>query len=524
MPSEESSTAPGAWRALALNRRDLFRWMAAGVAASGGAGAALAEPDAGLTPEEQAWVAKHPVVLYAPELDFPPFSFVDGQGEHRGLAADMIDAVQRHTGLKFQAVGAGNRAANIERLRKHEVDLLTSVRPTAERAAFMSFTSAYVSSPAVIIRRRTDKRGGDLAGMGGERVAADRGSAIAQYVRDSGANVELVEVDGASEGLRQVAFSGVDASIVNLATASFLIERDHLGGLRVAGELPFFSTQTFGYRKDWPMLGRVLEKGLALTSGQERAAMSARWIPLSDIAWWQRPEVQRVLGVAAIGTGLLMSGLLLWNRTLRRAVAQRTDALQKELAERHRLEQRLRTLAEHDSLTGLMNRAALTEALRRSLALAARQKWSVAVIFIDLDNFKTVNDTLGHGAGDELLRQIASRLGGCLRESDLLGRLGGDEFIVVAEALHDGPRNAMELADKLMLQMKRPYIIDGKPLAAGFSAGISIYPGDGDTPETLIANADVAMYEAKQQGRFRAALYQAGAAPAPAQAASQGAA
>src|SRR6185369_8658170 len=98
--------------------------------------------------------------------------------------------------------------------------------------------------------------------------------------------------------------------------------------------------------------------------------------------WW-RPDVQRVLGVAAAGTGLLLSGLLLWNRTLRRAVAQRTDALQKELAERQRLEQRLRAMAEHDSLTGLMNRAALTEALRRTLALAARQRWSVAVIFID---------------------------------------------------------------------------------------------------------------------------------------------
>jgi diguanylate cyclase (GGDEF)-like protein len=221
-----------------------------------------------------------------------------------------------------------------------------------------------------------------------------------------------------------------------------------------------------------------------------------------------------------------MAGLLLWNRTLRRAVAQRTEALQKELAERQRLEQRLRTLAEHDSLTGLMNRAALTEALRRSLALAARQKWSVAVVFIDLDEFKTINDTLGHAAGDEVLRQIAQRLGGCLRESDLLGRLGGDEFIVVAEALGDGPRNAIELTDKLMMQMKRPFLVEGQPLNVGFSAGIAVYPGDGDTPETLIANADVAMYTAKQQGRFRAVLYgadaRAGAQSPSARAASEG--
>ena len=487
----------------------------AGLAGASVADPAAAEPDTLLTAEEQAWVTKHPVLLFAPERDFPPFSFVDSQGQHRGLSADVLDLVQAHTGLKFQAVAAGDRFANIDRLKHREVDLLTSLRPTSGREQFIAFTSAYVSSPAVVLRRRGDHRSGDLAKMGGERLAVDRSSATESFVHETWPDVVLVETDSAAQGLRDLVFGEVDACAVNLATASYIIERDRLGGLRVAGETGFFSTLTLGYRKDWPMLGRVLEKGLAQISETERATMIARWIPLSDIAWWQRPEVQRVLGAASIGTGLLMGGLLLWNRALRRAVAQRTDALQKELAERQRLETRLRTLAEHDALTGLMNRAALTEALRRSLALATRQKWSVAVVFIDLDKFKAVNDSMGHAAGDELLRQIASRLQGCLRESDLLGRLGGDEFIVVAEALHDGPRNAIELTDKLLMQMKRSFLIDGQSLAMGFSAGIAIFPGDGETPEALIANADAAMYQAKEHGRFRAALFQSNA-PAPA--------
>jgi diguanylate cyclase (GGDEF)-like protein len=476
-----------------LNRRDVIARIGtalAGVAAAGVAGPAGAAPDTLLTAEEQAWVAKHPVLLFAPERDFPPFSFVDSQGQHRGLSADVLDLVQEHTGLKFQAVAAGDRSNNLDRLKRREVDLLTSLRPTAEREQFIAFTSAYVSSPAVVLRRRADHRAGDLSDMGGQRLAVDRHSATEDFIRRSYPEVVAVEVDVAAQGLRDLATGVVDACAVNLATASYVIERDRLGGLRVAGETGYFSTLTLGYRKDWPMLGRVLEKGLAQISEAERATMIARWIPLSDIAWWQRPEVQRVLGAAAIGTGVLM-------------------------AERQRLETRLRTLAEHDPLTGLMNRAALTEALRRSLALATRQKWSVAVVFIDLDKFKEVNDSLGHAAGDELLRQIASRLQGCLRESDLLGRLGGDEFIVVAEALLDGPRNAIELADKLLMQMKRPFLVDGRPLSMGFSAGIAIYPGDGDTPEALVANADAAMYQAKEQGRFRAALFQ-GAGPGPA--------
>src|ERR1700761_9433983 len=119
-----------------------MRWLGAGlVAAPGGA---MAEPDTLLTPEEQAFVAHHPVVLFAPERDFPPFSFVDSQGQHRGLSADVLDLVREHTGLKFQAVSAGARADNLDRIRRHEVDLLTSLRPTTLREAYLSFTSAYV--------------------------------------------------------------------------------------------------------------------------------------------------------------------------------------------------------------------------------------------------------------------------------------------------------------------------------------------------------------------------------------------
>jgi diguanylate cyclase (GGDEF)-like protein len=486
-----------------MNRRDLFLRLPLLAAPR----IAHADPDVLLTPEEQAWVTRHPVVLYAPERDFPPFSFVDSQGQHRGLSADLLELLHRHTGLKFQAVAAATRAENIERIKRREIDLLTSLRPTPEREAFRSFTGPYVSSPAVVLRRRDDRRGGDLPALAGQRVGVDRGSATQQFLAQAAPSVIQVPGDVAADTLRQLAFGETDAAVVNLATASFLITRERIVGLRVAGELSYYSTLTLGYRKDWPLFGRVLEKGLAQVTEAERNALVTRWIPLSDLAWWQRAEVQRVLGVSAIATGLVLGGLLLWNHALRRAVAQQTEALRKELAERHRLEQRLRTLAEHDPLTGLMNRAALTEALRRSLALAARQKWSVAVVFIDLDGFKQINDTLGHAAGDELLRQIAARLSNSLRESDLLGRLGGDEFIVVAEALHDGPRNAFELTDKLLLQMKRPFPIDGHSCDVGFSAGIAIFPGDGDTPEQLIANADVAMYRAKAQGRFRAALF-----------------
>src|SRR5471030_2232050 len=155
----------------------------AGLAGASVGGPVAAAPDTLLTAEEQTWVDKHPVLLFAPERDFPPFSFVDSQGQHRGLSADVLDLVQAHTGLKFQAVAAGDRSTNIDRLKRREVDLLTSLRPTAEREQFIAFTSAYVSSPAVVLRRHGDHRSGELAKMGGQRVAVDRNSAAEDFVR-----------------------------------------------------------------------------------------------------------------------------------------------------------------------------------------------------------------------------------------------------------------------------------------------------------------------------------------------------
>src|SRR5215467_10326868 len=153
-----------------MRRRDLFRCTLA-AAAGGLGGSAVAEPETLLSPEERAWVAAHPVILFGPERDFPPFSYVDGQGRHRGLSADILDLLQERTGLKFQAVAAADRAANLDRIRRHEVDLLTSLRPIADRESYLGFTSAYVTSPAVVLRRRTDPRPGDLARLApGERV------------------------------------------------------------------------------------------------------------------------------------------------------------------------------------------------------------------------------------------------------------------------------------------------------------------------------------------------------------------
>jgi diguanylate cyclase (GGDEF)-like protein/PAS domain S-box-containing protein len=181
-------------------------------------------------------------------------------------------------------------------------------------------------------------------------------------------------------------------------------------------------------------------------------------------------------------------------------LAQANLRLQEEVAERQQAEGRVMHLANHDALTGLPNRRLLHDRLGQALAMAHREHHHVAVLFMDLDRFKTINDSLGHMMGDALLQTVARRLQLALREGDTVSRLGGDEFVVVLPSL-EHPGAAEKVALKLVDALTPPFDLDGQELRVSASIGISLFPEDGRDTETLLRNADSAMYHAKEMGR-----------------------
>jgi len=157
-------------------------------------------------------------------------------------------------------------------------------------------------------------------------------------------------------------------------------------------------------------------------------------------------------------------------------------------------------LAQHDSLTDLPNRMLFNDRLTQAISLAVRQGKQLAVMFVDLDHFKKINDSLGHGMGDKLLQSVAGRLVGCVRRTDTVSRLGGDEFVVLLSQVEHGEDAAFS-ARKILRALALPHTIDGKSLDVSVSIGVSTYPNDGPDAESLMNKADTAMYEAKQIGR-----------------------
>ncbi len=178
----------------------------------------------------------------------------------------------------------------------------------------------------------------------------------------------------------------------------------------------------------------------------------------------------------------------------------------RDVTERKQAEDTIRHLAHHDALTGLPNRALFEDRLRQALAQSARSGDALAVMFLDIDRFKLVNDTMGHDSGDRLLQQVAEELGSIVREGDTVARVGGDEFTILLTGV-SGKEGAVDIAERILDRLKQPRLIGSREFRVTTSIGITVYPGDGTDSETLLGNADTAMYRAKELGRDNYQLF-----------------
>ncbi|HVQ32064.1 MAG TPA: PAS domain S-box protein, partial [Vicinamibacteria bacterium] len=177
-----------------------------------------------------------------------------------------------------------------------------------------------------------------------------------------------------------------------------------------------------------------------------------------------------------------------------------------DITDRKRSDERMRTLAYHDPLTGLPNRLLFHDRLQVAVVQAHRARERLGVLFVDVDGFKLINDSLGHTVGDRVLEKVAERIVSCVREGDTVARLGGDEFTLVLPGL-ERALEVTPVAEKILDVLRRPIRVDGRELFVTASMGVSLYPDDGEDAATLVKNADTAMYRAKEQGRDQCQLY-----------------
>jgi len=270
---------------------------------------------------------------------------------------------------------------------------------------------------------------------------------------------------------------------------------------RIVAVNPAFTRQT-GYH-----LAEIAGRNpRTLSSGRTTPeTYAAMWAALAESGYWQGELWDRSRDGVIYPKWAAISAIRDERGAVTHYIASFTD-----ISERKAAEERIEHLAHHDSLTGLFNRYNLEIRLSQALLSTRRENQFLAVLFIDLDRFKVINDTLGHHTGDLLLVEVARRLRACVRESDIVARQGGDEFVVVLNGLTT-PGEASPVAGKILRSLAEPYDIDSDRLHSSPSIGIAIFPQDGDDAVTLMKHADAAMYHAKEKGRnnlqyFTAAL------------------
>ncbi|MCE9665628.1 EAL domain-containing protein [Halomonas sp. M5N1S17] len=215
-----------------------------------------------------------------------------------------------------------------------------------------------------------------------------------------------------------------------------------------------------------------------------------------------RQSVRSYLWYAALASLLLLAVIALLGRLSWRLQRSQSRIMEERVAHARRVEY----LAFHDNLTGLPNRAYFTRLLTQGMQQSRRYGKRLALLFLDLDRFKAINDSLGHDAGDELLQEVGLRLNGSVRESDIVARLGGDEFVILLPEITDASQVAV-VADKILAAVSMPFTLVGQEFRITVSIGIALFPQDGEDEQTLMKHADVAMYHAKEQGKNNAQFY-----------------
>jgi diguanylate cyclase (GGDEF)-like protein len=443
-----------------------------------------------LDEQQKNWLAVHTKIRVGMVKKWQPMEFIDKSGEFNGINRDIMDIISQRSGLDFEYSGYDSWQLLYQALLDKKVDMVGSAEPTAVRKNKLLFSDAYWELPWVILHQRHLGVQSSIEHFYGKQLAIVKGYHLISFLRQNFPQITLKLVDNGEDGLLAVQKGLVDGFIETIAAASELIKRESLVTLMIS----VVDEHTLEYshiatRIDWPELHSIINQALLSISQDEKDSIYEKWFGIKINTGLDKSVVMRVTMQIAIIILIVLGIIVVWNRRLK-----------VEINHSKALKVKMNHMATHDDLTGLANRVLLKDRISMSIAHHQRQKAKMAVLFIDLDGFKTINDSHGHNLGDELLIQLARRLETCVRKSDTVVRFGGDEFVVLLTDLHQNSEAAY-IASKILKRAQQSFELSTVTAHIGCSIGIAMYPADGLNETDLLKVADTLMYEVKGKGK-----------------------
>jgi diguanylate cyclase (GGDEF)-like protein len=443
-----------------------------------------------LTDAEMDWLQLNQPIKIGIDPLWKPIEFIDESGQFMGINPDVTRLIADRTGIQFSFVMLDGWDALYKAMLSGDIDVLAGANQTVERDELFLFSEPYWDIPSVIVHQNELGSNLSLQDFYGKSLAIVRGSYIVSFIQKRYPSIVVKIVDGYDEALLAVQRGLVDGLIENIATASDLINRESLVSLTISVVDEFENDKHyFAIQQNTPLLKSILDKAIINISDKEKQTIYEKWFTINVETGYNKGVVMRVSAQIGLILLLIMIFIVLWNRRLRG-----------EILSRKQLEQQMKHMATHDELTGLANRVLLKDRITTAINVHQRTKLQMAVLFIDLDGFKNINDNYGHDVGDELLIKVATTLSTCVRKSDNVVRFGGDEFVLLLTSLHS-KEEARYIAEKVLVSMQKPFSLSAVTAQIGCSIGIAMYPDDGDNHVELVKTADTLMYKVKGAGK-----------------------
>ncbi|HSJ80632.1 MAG TPA: EAL domain-containing protein [Thiobacillus sp.] len=461
-----------------------------------------------------AWAASEPLVVRVGVFENPPIVSAPAGSQPEGIAIDMLRWVADREGWKLVFVPDAFDK-QVERLERGEIDLLVGFAYTEARASQFKLSKQSLVGNWGMVFRHAGASIESLPDLKGKRVALMRSSTHSQALVELAARFDAaftpVYVDTYPQVMQAVAQRRVDAGTVNRVFAALHAHEPDVVVTAIVFN-PVFVHYAAPKGAD-PAVLAALDRHLAQLKADHHSAYYdslRRWLEATPSDRYARWLPWAVAGVAVV-LGLALAIAAFLRRQVQRQTGElqrRAEMLHAEIRQREAAQQHLKQIAYFDSLTGLPNREGFSNTLAQMLTGLHESHERLALLFIDIDRLKNINDGLGHGAGDLLLKQIAERLQSVLRANDHLSRFGGDEFVVIVSDI-EATSDAELVATRLLRSLAEPFHIGPTQIYSSASIGIALYSEDADSVDSLLKHADTAMYQAKELGGNRFLFYQA---------------
>ncbi|MBZ9612727.1 transporter substrate-binding domain-containing protein [Rheinheimera maricola] len=443
-----------------------------------------------LTTDERTWLTQHQQLRLGILNNWPPMEFIDDGGNAAGVTVDMFKLLSDRLDMSIELVLYTSFEHMLSDLQQQNIDIIANISEQEDRRDFAVFTNEFWSTQWAAISPGAEETITSTRQLNNKKVAVYQDYQLAKHLNSTYPDIKVVPVATLQQGLIMLQKNEVDYVLDSIEAATEMLKQQgHIYmRIQILDDLPSFAS-LIAVRKDYAPLADILNKGLRSISKEDRQELYQKWFSFQITQGINKEQLNRLMWQIGGAALMLLAFFVLWNLSLRREVRLRRQA-----------EQKMRFMATHDDLTRLPNRSLIRERIEQALLQHARHNELLAILFIDLDGFKDVNDAHGHDAGDELLLKVAAILKDKVRKSDTVARFGGDEFVILLTGLLSRDDAAI-VAEKILHQLAQPLTLSMGDVQVGASIGIAIYPDDGTDSAKLLKVADSLMYRIKQQGK-----------------------